>query len=82
LERLNPLTYRGENARIGWRGRPYSETSRDQSGGNGKQLGLAHLSSSIHQPNRNMRQLKPSDEEQYAGLWFPPDVMAITKWSI
>jgi len=82
LERLNPLTYRGGNAPIGWRGRPYSETSRDQSGGNGKQLDLAHLSSSIHQPNRNMRQLKPSDEEQYAGLWFPPDVMAITKWSI
>jgi len=82
LERLNPLTYRGGNARIGWRGRPYSETSRDQSGGNGKQLDLAHLSSSIRQPNRNMRQLKPSDEEQYAGLWFPPDVMAITKWSI
>jgi len=42
LERLNPLTYRGGNARIGGRGRPYSETSRDQSGGNGKQLGLAH----------------------------------------
>jgi hypothetical protein len=82
LERLNPLTYRGGNARIGWRGRPYSETSRDQSGGNGKQLDLAHLSSSIRQPNRNMRQLKPSDEEQYARLWFPPDVMAITKWSI
>jgi hypothetical protein len=82
LERLNPLTYRGGNGRIGGRGRPYSETSRDQSGGNGKQLDLAHLSSPIHQPNRNMRQLKPSDEEQYAGLWFPPDVMAITKWSI
>jgi hypothetical protein len=62
--------------------RPPIRRNQSRSGGNDKQLDLAHLSSSIHQPNRNMRQLKPSDEEQYAGLWFPPDVMAITKWSI
>jgi hypothetical protein len=37
LERFNPLTYRGGNTRIRGRGRPYSETSRNQSGGNGKQ---------------------------------------------
>jgi hypothetical protein len=49
LERLNPLSYRGGNRRIGGRGRPYSETGRDQSGGNGKHLcrARAHLSSPI-----------------------------------
>jgi hypothetical protein len=55
LERLNPLTYRGGNGRIGGRGRPYSETSRDQSGGNGKQNGLTHLSSPFQSGSRNMR---------------------------
>ena len=35
----------GGNTRTGGRGRPYSETSRDHSGGNGKQGELAHLSS-------------------------------------
>jgi hypothetical protein len=49
LERFNPLTYRGGNTRIGGRGRPYSETSRNYSGGNGKQTcrARAHLNSPI-----------------------------------
>src|SRR5262249_4617256 len=44
-ERFNPLTYRGGNTCR--RSRPYSETSRNQSGGSGKQSGLADLSSPI-----------------------------------
>src|SRR5262245_50803579 len=48
LERFNPLTHRRGNTRSGGRGRPYSEThSRDQSDGNGKQCGLAHLNPPI-----------------------------------
>jgi hypothetical protein len=47
LHWFNPLTYRGVNRRIGGRGRPYSEPNRDQSGGKGKQGGLAHLSSPV-----------------------------------
>jgi hypothetical protein len=47
LEWFNPLTHRRGNTRSGGRGRPHSETSRDHSGGNGKQTGLAHLSSPI-----------------------------------
>src|SRR5262245_65572698 len=44
LHRFNALTRRGDT-RIGGRGRPHTETNRDHSGGNGNQLGLAHLSS-------------------------------------
>jgi len=47
LQRVNPLTHRGGNTRTGGRGRPHSETSRDHSGGNGKQGDLAHLSSPV-----------------------------------
>ena len=47
LEGFNPLTHRRGNTRTGGRGRPDSETSRDHSGGHGKQSGLAHLSSPI-----------------------------------
>jgi hypothetical protein len=58
FERFNPLTHRRGrgNTRSGGRGRPHSETSRDHSGGNGKQRDLAHLSSPIQsaQP-RTMR---------------------------
>jgi hypothetical protein len=57
FERFNPLTHRRGNTRTGGRGRPHSETSRDDhSGGNGKQGDLAHLSSPIQsaQP-RTMR---------------------------
>src|SRR5262245_50155779 len=46
LNRFNPLARRG-NSRVGGNGRPHSETSRDQSGGNGKQNDLAHLSSPV-----------------------------------
>jgi hypothetical protein len=58
LERFNPLTYRGGNRRIGGRGRPYSEPNRDQSGGKGKQGGLAHLSSPVQsaQPHHAVAQ--------------------------
>jgi hypothetical protein len=69
LKRLNTLTYRGGNRRIGGRGRPYSEPSHDQSCGNGKQCGLAHLSSPI--PISSAAN-KPSDGERYAGLWLRP----------
>src|SRR6516165_2742896 len=61
LVRFNPLTYRGGNRRTGGRGRPYSEPNRDQSGGNGKQDGLAHLSSPIHSA-------QPQHAVAYAGL--------------
>src|SRR5262249_5561837 len=47
LVRINPLTSR-RNTRIRGGGRPYSETSRNQSGGsNGSQSGLTHLSSPV-----------------------------------
>ena len=54
FERFNPLTYRGGNTRMVGRGRPYSETSREQQGGNGKQSSLAHLSLPSNQLSRNM----------------------------
>jgi hypothetical protein len=82
LERFNPLTHRRGNTRIGGRGRPYSETSRDHSGGNGKQSGLAHLSSPIQSAQPQHAVVKPSDGEWYAGLMASAAVMAITKWSI
>jgi hypothetical protein len=45
VERFNPVTHRGSDTRIGGRGRPYSEASRNHSGGNGEQTDLAHLNS-------------------------------------
>ena len=58
LEGFNPLTYRRGSRRIGGRGRPHSEPNRDQSGGKGKQRGLAHLSSPVQsaQPNHAVAQ--------------------------
>ena len=53
FERVNPLTHRRGNTRTGGRGRPHSETSRDHSGGNGKQGDLAHLSSPVQFSSRN-----------------------------
>jgi hypothetical protein len=50
LERFNPVTCRGD-ARFGWHGRPYSETNRDQSGGNGAKGGCV-LSFHDNPPNR------------------------------
>src|SRR5436305_15163362 len=72
LVRINPLTSRG-NTRIRWRGRPHSETGRDQSGGsNGSQSGLTHLSSPVQIISRRETcQTMPSAA-----------VMAITKRSI
>src|SRR5215472_15021924 len=46
LERFDPITCRrGDAGGGGGRGRPYSEASRDQGGGNGKRTDLAHLGS-------------------------------------
>src|SRR5262245_63867098 len=56
LQRVNPLTHRGGNTRTGGRGRPHSETSRDHSGGNGKQGDLAHLSSPVQSALKAIRQ--------------------------
>ena len=65
LERLNPLTYREGNRRIGGRGRPYSEPSHDQSCGNGKQCGLAHLSSPIQSARLQTSRLMGSGMPDY-----------------
>jgi len=57
LERFNPLTNRRGNRHIGGRGRPYSEPNRDQSGGKGKQGGLAsELSLQSAQPQHAVAQ--------------------------
>ncbi len=57
LELIAALTHRG-GARIGGSGHPYSETSRDHSGGNGKQGDLAHLSSPVIEPFQFMLNAK------------------------
>jgi hypothetical protein len=67
LERFDPLTYRGGNRRIGGGGRPYSEPNRDQSGGKGKQGGLAHLSSPVQLNRNNAEQLNGTDMPE---LWL------------
>jgi hypothetical protein len=54
LERFNTLTPRGDT-RISGRGRSHSKTSRDHSGDNGEQSGLAHLSLPLNPAHRDMR---------------------------
>jgi ATP-dependent DNA ligase len=60
------------------KGHPYSETSRDQSGGNGKQSGLAHLSS----PVQSARPQQAVWSGAVCRTMVSAAVMAITKWSI
>jgi CRP/FNR family cyclic AMP-dependent transcriptional regulator len=60
------------------KGHPYSETSRNQSGGNGKQSGRAHLSS----PIQSARLQQAVWWEEVCRTMASAAVMGITKWSI
>src|SRR5262245_62053577 len=82
LERVNALNHGGGSRRIGGRRRPYSETSRDQGGGNGgKQSGLAHLSSPIQSAQPHQAVAYPVRWGVVCRTLASNDVMAITKWS-
>jgi hypothetical protein len=48
LQWVDPDTYRGGNTRLRGRGDPSSDAGEDQSSGNGEQIDLAHLNSSVH----------------------------------
>src|SRR5262245_4903631 len=65
LDRINPLAHRRGHTRFGGRGRPYSETSRNHSGSNGKQGDPAHLSSPVQSAQDGGSSL--FDGEQCAG---------------
>src|SRR5262249_62408146 len=68
--RLNPLTYRGGNRRIGGRGRPYSEPNRDQGGGKGKKGGIAPLRSPGQSAQPQNAVAQTPDGQRYARQWL------------